>query len=60
MATAKSNSIKKGWRPMTESDECGFGKVIVESPVAAEGLMGEVSIEDITESIPKAAGAVQL
>ena len=32
----------------------------MESPVAAEGLMGEVSIEDITESIPKAAGAVQL
>ena len=26
---------------MTESDECGFGKVIVVSPVAAEDVMGE-------------------
>ena len=43
---------------MTESDACGFGRVIVGSLEAAEDVMGEVSIEDITECIPKAARAV--
>ena len=32
--------------------------MIVGSLEAAEGVMGDVSIEDITECIPKAASAV--
>ena len=60
VATQRCNiSVLKGWRPKTESDECGFGRVIVESLEAAEDVMGEVSIEDITECIPKAARAVE-
>ena len=45
-----SNSALKGWRPKTESDACGFGRVIVGSLEA---------VEDITECIPEAARAVE-
>ena len=54
-----SNSVLKGWRPRTESDESGFGSLIVESFPAAEDVMGEVSIEDITECTPKASRTVE-
>ena len=40
----------------TESDECGTGRVIVESSEAAEDTIGEVSIENITECIPNECG----
>ena len=39
------------------SDGCGFGRMIVESLEAVEDVMGEVSIEDITECMPKSARA---
>ena len=47
------NSVLKGCRPKTESDECGFGRVIVESLETAEDVSGEVSLEHITECIPQ-------
>ena len=53
-----SNAVVKGWKPKTESDECGFGRVIVGSLEASEDVMGEVSSEDITECFPRAASAV--
>ena len=53
---SNSNSTLKG-KPKAESDECGSGRVIVESLEAAEDVMGEVSIDEITECIPKAARA---
>ena len=47
------NSILKGWRPETESDEAGFGRMIVQELEEAQDLLGEVSIEDITKNLPK-------
>ena len=55
----KSNSALKGWRAKTESDETGFGRKMVEGLEAAEDVMGEGSIDDITECIPKAARPVE-
>ena len=48
----------EGWQK-AESEECGFGRVIVESLEVAEDVMGEVGVEDITECVPKAARAVE-
>ena len=45
----------KGWRPKTESDECGFGSVIVERLEATQDVLFKVCIEDITECMPTAA-----
>ena len=50
----KSFSILKRWRPKIESDATGFGRMIVESFEDASDLMGDVSIEDITEELFKA------
>ena len=49
----QNNSILKGWRPKTESDESGFGRMIVGSLEDCEDLMGDISIEDITETLPR-------
>ena len=49
--------ILKGWRPKTESDETGFGRVIVEELEKAQDLMGEVL--DMTNNLPRAAEAVE-
>ena len=46
-----NDSILKGWRPKTENDEAGFGRLIVESLEDAQDLLGEVSIEDITKKL---------
>ena len=45
----KNNSVLKGWRPKTESDEAGFGRMIVESLEDAAGLMGDICIEGMIE-----------
>ena len=55
----QNNSILKGWRPKTESDEVGFGRIVVEEMEEAQDLMGEISIEDITKNLSKAARAVE-
>ena len=44
--------------PNTESDETNFGKMIVVSLEDAEDLILDLSIEDITNSLLKAARAV--
>ena len=41
--------ILKGLRPKTESDGCGLGRVILGILEAAEDVIEEVSIKDITE-----------
>ena len=46
-----SNSSLKGWRSKSER----LGRVIVERLEAAEDVMGEVNIENITDCIPIAA-----
>ena len=53
------NFSLKGWKPKTESDETGFGRMIVGSLDDAQDLMGDISIEDITKNLPSAAGAVE-
>ena len=55
----QNNSILKGWRPKTESDESEFVRMIVEGLEDAEDLTGEVSIEDITKNMPMAAKAIE-
>ena len=45
----KNNSVLKGWRPKTESDEAGFGRMIVESLEDAAGVMGDISFEGMIE-----------
>ena len=55
----EGNSALKGWKPKTESDGTGFGRMIVESLEDAEDVMRESSIEDTTKNIPKAAGAAE-
>ena len=55
----QNNSILKGWRPKTESEEVGFGRMIVGSLEDAEDMMGDISIEDITKKLPIAARAVE-
>ena len=55
----EGNSGLKGWRPKTASDESGFRRMIVEELEAVEDVMGVVSIEDITESISRAARAAE-
>ena len=55
----QNNSILKGWRPKTESDESGFGRMIVRSLEDAQDLMGGISIEDITKTLRKAARAIE-
>ena len=55
----EGNSALRGWRAEAESDETGFGRVRVEGLEAAEDVMGDVSIDDMTECIPKAARAVE-
>ena len=55
----RNNFILKGWKPKKESDEAGFGRMIVGSLEDAQDLMGVVSIEDITKKLPMAAGAVE-
>ena len=37
----EGNSALKGWKPKTESDETGFGRMIVERWEDAEDVMGE-------------------
>ena len=54
----EGNSALKGWRAKAESDETGFGRVIVKGLEAAEDKMGDVSVDDITECSPKDARAV--
>ena len=53
------SSSLKVWRPKTTGDESGFGRMIVGKLEAAEDVMGEISIEDITKCIPNAARAVE-
>ena len=53
----QSNSILRGWRPKTESDEAALGRMTVESLEDAEDMMGHLSIEDITKKLPMAARA---
>ena len=43
----QNNSTLTGWRPKTESEEAGFGRIIAEELEEAQDLIGEVSIEDI-------------
>ena len=38
------NSALQGWKPKTESDETGSGRVVVGSLEDAEDLMGDISI----------------
>ena len=52
----QKNSIFKKWKPKTESDEAGFGRMIVDSLEDAEVKMGDINIEDITKKLPMAAG----
>ena len=47
----KNNSVLKGWRPKTENDEAGFGRIVVESLEEATDLMGDVCIEDIIQEL---------
>ena len=54
-----NHSFLKGWRPKTESDEAGFCRSLVESLEDAENILGDVSIEDISKNLPKAARAVE-
>ena len=49
----------KGWKPKSESDEAGFGRMIMEGMEDAQDLMGQVSIEDIAKNFPKAAKTVE-
>ena len=49
----------KGWKPKTESDETEFGRMLVNSLEDAEDLMGDISVEDITKNLPRAARAVE-
>ena len=55
----QNSSTLTGWRPKTESDEAGFGGIIAQELEEAQDLIGEVSIEDITKNLPKAAKAVE-
>ena len=50
----------KGWGAKTKSDASGFGRMMMEGLEAAEDVIEEVSIDDITECTPKAASAVEL
>ena len=43
--------VLKGWRSEIETDQAGFGRIIVESLEDASDLMEDVSIEDITEEL---------
>ena len=45
----ENNSILKGWKPKTESNETDWGRVIVGSLQDSEDLMGDISIDDITK-----------
>ena len=54
----ENNSFLKRWKPNTESEETGFGKMIVVSLEDAEDLILDLSIEDITKTLLKAARAM--
>ena len=56
----ENNSALKGWKPKTEGDETGFGRMIVGSLEDAEDLMENISIEDVTKNLPRAARAVEV
>ena len=56
----QNNSIFKRWKPKTESDEAGFGRMTVDSLEDAEVMMGDINIEDTTKKLPMAAGEVEL
>ena len=55
----KSFSVLKGWRPKTESDETGFGRMILESLEDASDLMDDVSIEDNSQELSNAVSAIK-
>ena len=55
----ENNSVLKGWKPKTEGDETGLGRMIAGSLEDAEDLMGDINIEDITKNLPSAARAVE-
>ena len=46
----ENNSVLKGWKPKTEGDEAGFGRMLVGSLEDAEDLIGDISIEDIAKN----------
>ena len=55
----EGNSASKEWKSKTESDDTGFGRLIVGSSEEDEDLMGDISIEDITKKLPSAARAIE-
>ena len=54
----EDNSFLKRWKPNTESEETGFGTMILGSLEDTEDLILDLSIEDITKTLPKAARAI--
>ena len=55
----QNNSVLQGWRPKTESDQTGFGRMIVESLEDASDLMDHVSIEDNSQELSNAVSAIK-
>ena len=52
-------SVLKGSKPQTKGDEAGLGKMLVAGLEDAEGLMGDINIEDIVKNLSRAARAIE-
>ena len=55
----ENNASLKGWKPETEGDEAGFGRIQVGGLEDAEDLMGDISIEDLVKNLSRAAKAIE-